>query len=140
MIWEKIWAKILVPRSLGSMGPLTKRDVRLGFHQLQILVIWGPYRHPDIVACQGHAKTPKLIPWLCVLKNTKKNKKKVNDVLNKSKAAKGHFLLLNSHPILITVIILVHCIVIWLNNKWPLLFRSKFYRLFTYLWTNSTTY
>ena len=39
------------------MGPLTQRDVRLGFHQLQILVIWGPYRHPDIVVCQGHAKT-----------------------------------------------------------------------------------
>ena len=56
---KKFWSQ---GTSLGSMGPLTQRDVRLGFHQLQILVIWGPYRHPDIVACQGHAKTPKLIP------------------------------------------------------------------------------
>ena len=59
IVSEKFWSQ---GTSLGSMGPLTKRDVRLGFHQLQILVIWGPYRHPDIVACQGHAKTPKLIP------------------------------------------------------------------------------
>ena len=63
---KKFWSQ---GTSLGSMGPLTQRDVRLGFHQLQILVIWGPYRHPDIVACQGHAKTPKLIPWLCVYKS-----------------------------------------------------------------------
>ena len=64
---KKFWSH---GTSLGSLGPLNRGDVILGFHRLQFLVIWGPYNNPGIGACQGHAETLKLFPWQCECSTT----------------------------------------------------------------------
>ena len=56
---------------LGSPGPGSQADLILGFSRFQILVIWGPYGGPVLVACQGHSKTPKFFPRWCVISHSK---------------------------------------------------------------------
>ena len=50
---------------LGSLGPLSQQDTILGAGQLQILVIWGPYRPPIVVALETHAENPKTAGLQC---------------------------------------------------------------------------
>ena len=47
------------------MGPGSLEALGLGFCQFQILVIWGPYESPVLVACQGHSKSPKTAGARC---------------------------------------------------------------------------
>ena len=63
---QKFWSQ---GTSLGSLGPLTQRDVLIGFHRLQFLVMWGPYNYPGIGASKAHAKTPKFFPRQCEKKD-----------------------------------------------------------------------
>ena len=61
---------------LGSLGPLSQQDTILGAGQLQILVIWGPYRPPIVVALETQAENPKTAGQqcvLCLLKRTPKD-------------------------------------------------------------------
>ena len=53
---QKFWSH---GTPLGSLGPLSQQDTILGAGQLQILVIWGPYRHPTVVAFETQAENPK---------------------------------------------------------------------------------
>ena len=50
---------------LGSLGPLSQQDTILGAGQLQILVIWGPYRPPIVVALETQAENPKTAGLQC---------------------------------------------------------------------------
>ena len=50
---------------LGSLGPLSQQDTILGAGQLQILVIWGPYRPPVVVALETHAENLKKVGAWC---------------------------------------------------------------------------
>ena len=52
---------------LGSLGPLSQQDTILGAGQLQILVIWGPYRPPIVVAFETQAENPKTAGVQCGL-------------------------------------------------------------------------
>ena len=45
--------------SLGSPGSLSQGNVIPGFCRFQILVIWGPYESPVLVACPCHSKSLK---------------------------------------------------------------------------------
>ena len=51
---------------LGSLVPLSQQDTILGAGQLQILVIWGPYRPPIVVALETQAENPKTAGLQCV--------------------------------------------------------------------------
>ena len=59
---QKIWSH---GTPLGSLGPLSQGDVIVGPYGLQILVIWGPYEPPVLVACQAQAENPKSAGALC---------------------------------------------------------------------------
>ena len=59
---QKFWSN---GTSLGSLGPLLHRDVRLGFCQHQILFIWGPCDPPKLVALQVNAKILKTLGSWC---------------------------------------------------------------------------
>ena len=50
---------------LGSLGALSQQDTILGAGQLQILVIWGPYRPPVVVALETHAENLKTAGAWC---------------------------------------------------------------------------
>ena len=50
---------------LGSLGALSQQDTILGAGQLQILVIWGPYRPPVVVALETHAENLKTVGAWC---------------------------------------------------------------------------
>ena len=50
---------------LGSLGALSQQDTILGAGQLQILVIWGPYRPPIVVALETQAENPKTAGLQC---------------------------------------------------------------------------
>ena len=50
---------------LGSLGPLSQQDTILGAGQLQILVIWGPYRPPIVVALETQAENLKTAGLQC---------------------------------------------------------------------------
>ena len=54
---QKFWSH---GTPLGSMGPGSQQDPDEIFSQSQILVIWGLYNCPDIVACREQAKKPNL--------------------------------------------------------------------------------
>ena len=64
---RKILAKIFWSHGtpLGSSGSRSQADVHLGFSNFQILVIWGPYDPPVLVACTRHAKSPKTAGAWC---------------------------------------------------------------------------
>ena len=53
---QKFWSH---GTPLGSLGPPSQQDTILGADQLQILVIWGPYRPPVVVALETHAEILK---------------------------------------------------------------------------------
>ena len=50
---------------LGSLGPLSQQDTILGAGQHHILVIWGPYRPPIVVALETQAENPKTAGQQC---------------------------------------------------------------------------
>ena len=50
---------------LGSLGALSQQDTILGAGQLQILVIWGLYRPPVVVALETHAENLKTAGAWC---------------------------------------------------------------------------
>ena len=50
---QKFWSH---GTPLGSMGPGSQKAPNEIFSKSQILVIWGPYNCPDIVAYETHAK------------------------------------------------------------------------------------
>ena len=54
---QKFWSH---GTPLGSMGPGSQQDPDEISSKSQILVIWGPYNCPDIVACLEQAKKPNL--------------------------------------------------------------------------------
>ena len=56
---------------LGSLGPLSQQDTILGAGQLQILVIWGPYRPPIVVALETQAENLKTAGLQCDTKRGK---------------------------------------------------------------------
>ena len=56
---------------LGSLGPLSQQDTILGAGQLQILVIWGPYRPPIVVALETQAENPKTAGQQCDISITR---------------------------------------------------------------------
>ena len=58
---------------LGSLGPLSQQDTILGAGQLQILVIWGPYRPPVVVALETHAENLKTAGAWCDLRKKSTN-------------------------------------------------------------------
>ena len=51
--------------TLGSLGALFQQNTILGAGQLQILVIWSPYRPPVMVALETHAKSLKTAGACC---------------------------------------------------------------------------
>ena len=67
IIWEFFWKKFFWSHgtSLGSPGSLSQGDVLPGFCRFQILVIWGPYESPVLVACPRHSKSPKTARARC---------------------------------------------------------------------------
>ena len=52
---------------LGCLGALSQQDTILGAGQLQILVIWGPYRPSVVMALETHAENLKTAGAWCVL-------------------------------------------------------------------------
>ena len=62
ILGRKFWS---LGTPLGSLGPLSQGDVIVGPYGLQILVIWGPYEPPALVACQAQAENPKSAGALC---------------------------------------------------------------------------
>ena len=50
---------------LGSLGLLSQEAPILGFDQHQILVIWGPYEPPVVVALETFAENPKTAGSRC---------------------------------------------------------------------------
>ena len=50
---------------LGYLGVGSQEALGLGAFRLQILVIWGPYDFPVLVACQGRAKNLKTAGAQC---------------------------------------------------------------------------
>ena len=59
---QKFWSH---GTPLGSLGPLSQQDTILGAGQLQILVIWGPYRPPIVVTLETQAENPKTAGQQC---------------------------------------------------------------------------
>ena len=59
---QKIWSH---GTHLGSLGPLSREAPILGAVQLQILVIWGPYELPVVVALETQAQNPKTAGQQC---------------------------------------------------------------------------
>ena len=64
ILHQKFWSH---GTPLGSLGPLSQQDTILGAGQLQILVIWGPYRPPVVVALETHAENLKTAGAWCVI-------------------------------------------------------------------------
>ena len=62
ILGRKFWS---LGTPLGSLGPLSQGDVILGPCGLQILVIWGQYEPPVLVACQATAENPKSVGSWC---------------------------------------------------------------------------
>ena len=62
ILGRKFWS---LGTPLGSLGPLSQGDVIVGPYGLQILVIWGPYEPPVLVACQATAENPKSVGSWC---------------------------------------------------------------------------
>ena len=50
---------------LGSFGALSQQDTILGAGQLQILVMWGPYRPYVVMALETHAENLKTAGAWC---------------------------------------------------------------------------
>ena len=50
---------------LGYLGAGSQEALGLGACRFQILVIWGPYDFPVLVACQGQAKSLKTAGAWC---------------------------------------------------------------------------
>ena len=50
---------------LGYLGAGSQEALGLGACRFQILVIWGPYDFPVLVACQGQAKNLKTAGARC---------------------------------------------------------------------------
>ena len=50
---------------MGSLGPLSLEALILGAVQLQILVIWGPYEPPVVVALETQAEILKTAGAWC---------------------------------------------------------------------------
>ena len=65
ILTKKFWSH---GTPLGSLGPLSQQDTILGAGQLQILVIWGPYRPPIVVALETHAENLKTAGLQCVIR------------------------------------------------------------------------
>ena len=59
---QKIWSH---GTPLGSLGPLSREAPILGAVQLQILVIWGPYEPPVVVALETQAEILKTAGARC---------------------------------------------------------------------------
>ena len=59
---RKFWS---LGTPLGSLGPPSQGDIIVGPYRLQILVIWGPYEPPVLVACQATAENPKSVGSWC---------------------------------------------------------------------------
>ena len=59
---QKIWSH---GTPLGSLWPLSREAPILGAVQLQILVIWGPYELPVVVALETQAQNPKTAGQQC---------------------------------------------------------------------------
>ena len=59
---RKFWS---LGTPLGSLGPLSQGDVIVGPYGLQILVIWGQYEPPVLVACQATAENPSSVGSWC---------------------------------------------------------------------------
>ena len=51
---------------LGYLGPVSQKALTLRFPRFQILVIWGPYEPPVLVASQAQAENLKSAGALCV--------------------------------------------------------------------------
>ena len=64
ILHQKFWSH---GTPLGSLGPLSQQDTILGAGQLQILVIWGLYRPPVVVALETHAENLKTAGAWCDL-------------------------------------------------------------------------
>ena len=62
ILGRKFWS---LGTPLGSLGPLSQGDVIVGPYGLQILVIWGQYEPPVLVACQATAENPKSVGSWC---------------------------------------------------------------------------
>ena len=50
---------------LGSLGSRSQEALHLGFLKLQILVIWGLYDYPALVAFETQAENPKTMTGWC---------------------------------------------------------------------------
>ena len=59
---KKFWSQ---GTPLGYLGPGSQEAQHLGPCFFQILVIWGPYDYPVLVACQGQAKSLKTAGAWC---------------------------------------------------------------------------
>ena len=59
---QKFWSH---GTPLWSLGPLSQQDTILGAGQLQILVIWVPYRPSAVVALETHAEILKTAGAWC---------------------------------------------------------------------------
>ena len=53
---------------MGSLGPLSLEALILGAVQLQILVIWGPYEPPVVVALETQAEILKTAGAWCEIR------------------------------------------------------------------------
>ena len=67
--YEKIFTKIFWSHGtpLGYLGAGSQEALGLGACRFQILVIWGQYDFPVLVACQGQAKNLKTAGTRCVI-------------------------------------------------------------------------
>ena len=59
---QKFWSH---GTPLGYLGPVSQKALNVWSSQFQILVIWGPYEPPVLVACQAQAENPKSAGALC---------------------------------------------------------------------------
>ena len=59
---KKFWSQ---GTPLGYLGSGSQEALGLRFYRFQILVIWGPYDYPALVACQGQAENPKTAGARC---------------------------------------------------------------------------
>ena len=62
ILMQKIWS---LGTPLGYLGPGSQEAQHLGPCFFQILVFWGPYDLPVLVACQGQAKSLKTAGAWC---------------------------------------------------------------------------
>ena len=64
ILTKKFWSQ---GTPLGYLGSGSQEALGLGSCRFQILVIWGPYDYPVLVACQGTAKNLKTAGARCDL-------------------------------------------------------------------------